>query len=337
VLPAEAREPEFRRTPDMKLEKIHSAAVCIAAAAAAVLLASGASTGVAATKKQLDLNDPADRFLINRKRGCSLVDGRPVIFWWQGNMYSRVPGEKDRVLFKVHGMNIRQCASVPNDPIRGRGYASVSREVMFYIDPKTDQVASRWFNPWLKREVDVVQVANDPPGGPFTTWEKNEKGEYPNTADRWIVKDGLVMHGGGAARLFYKNPLAGEYQQYVGGDYHSMEFGSSSTPLSQVLDPKTTEVEDHVHSWARISKWLPWMEMGDREGVVVFHTTGVRVKNFDEMPDIVKNEIRKNFPIYAEPPPIDYKKPRQTSWTVFKDYIDAKRAKEAAPKAGTAQ
>ncbi len=291
---------------------------------------SGTDSTAATRKKQLDLADPADRFTINRKRGCSLVDGRPSIFWWEGRMYSRVPGEKDRHLFNVQGTNVRQCVSVPDDPVRGRGYTSVSREVMFYLDPKTNETVRRWKNPWLDREVDVVQVANDPPGGPFTTWEKNEKGEWPSGPDRYVIKDGLMMSGGGAARLWYKNPLAGEYQQYVGGDYHSMEFGTSSTPLSQVLDLKTTEVDDHVHSWARISKWLPWMEMGDREGVVVFHTTGVRVKNFDEMPDIIKAEIRANYPIYEQPPPIDYKKPRETSWTVFKDYIDAKRAKEKA-------
>jgi hypothetical protein len=320
----------------MILNKLNLLRPLAIAAATAVLAVSGVS-GQAATKKQLDLNNPADRFIINRKRGCSLVDGRPVIFWWQGRMYSRVPGEKDRLLFNVHGMNIRQCASVPDDPVRGRGYASVSREVMFYLDPKTNAVVRRWRNPWLDRDVDVVQVANDPPGGPFTTWEKDEKGQYPAAGDRYIVKDGLMMSGGGAARLFYKNPLAGEYQQYIGGDYHSMEFGSSSTPMSQVLDPNNTEVEDHIHSWARISKWLPWMEMGDREGVVVFHTTGVRVKNFDELPDVEKNEIRLNYAIYQQPPPIDYKKARETSWTVFKDYIDAKRAKEAKEKAGAAK
>lgn len=294
----------------------------------------GMEAGTAATKRQLDPNDPADRFTINRKRGCSLVDGKPVVFWWTGRMYSRVPGEKDRLLFNVQGMNIRQCVSVPDDPVRGRGYASVSREVMFYLDPKTNEVVRRWRNPWLDREVDVVQVANDPPGGPFTTWEKNEKGEYTDGLDRYIIKDGLMMHGGGAARLWYKNPLAGEYQDYVGGQYHSMEFGSSATPMTQVIDGRNTEVEDHVISWARISKWLPWMEMGDREGVVVFHTTGMRLKDFEELPDVVKNEIRRNYPIYTQPPPIDYKKPRETSWTVFKDYIDAKRAREAQKQSG---
>ncbi len=178
---------------------------------------------------------------------CSQVDRRPAIYWWTGRVYSIVPGERDRLLFNVQGMNIRHCLSL-EDPVRG-----------------------------------------------------------------------------------------GDYQDSVGDQYHSMEFDTNSQPLANVLDRRATEVQDSIMSWGRISNWLPWMEMGDREGVVVFHTTGVRVKNFDEMPDVVKNEIRLNYPIYAEPPPIDYKKARETSWTVFKDYIDAKRAKEAADKAGAAK
>ncbi|NJO12228.1 MAG: DUF1838 family protein, partial [Gammaproteobacteria bacterium] len=38
-----------------------------------------------------------------------------------------MPGERDRLLFKVEGMNVRQCGTV-EDPQRGQGYRLVSRE-----------------------------------------------------------------------------------------------------------------------------------------------------------------------------------------------------------------
>jgi len=51
----------------------------------------------------------------SRKITCSLEDNKPIVYWWYGSMYSRVQGEKDRLLFKVEGMNIRQCATI-EDP-----------------------------------------------------------------------------------------------------------------------------------------------------------------------------------------------------------------------------
>lgn len=135
-----------------------------------------------------------------------------------------------------------------------------------------------------------------------------------------------MLHGGGAARLFYENPLAGDYQEYVGNWYHAMEFGTSATPEADALDANSPFVDDRVISWGRVSEWLPWMEMGDRSGVVVFHTAGMRLNSWDDMPDVLKNEIKANYPLYVAPPPMDYDKPRQTTWTVVRDYIDAKRA-----------
>ena len=39
-----------------------------------------------------------------------------------------------------------------------------------------------------------------------------------------------------------------------------------------------------------------------------------------------------NDPQYGEPPPLDDARPNETSWTVFKKYIDAKRAADGQPK-----
>ena len=53
-----------------------------------------------------------------RKIICSMQDNKPIVYWWYGRMYSRVQGEKDKLLFKVEGMNIRQCDTV-KDSKRG--------------------------------------------------------------------------------------------------------------------------------------------------------------------------------------------------------------------------
>lgn len=297
--------------------------IALAGLAGSLCLAAGAAHG-----EQLNLEDPDDAIRLLMKVRCSLNDGETALYWWEGRMYSRKPGEKDRHLFNVQGMNIRHCETL-SDPVRGLGFVARSRELMFYLDPETNEVLRTWTNPWTGEEVEVVQVANDPPGNYRENWARDEEGN-PSAGLYFFFKDGVMMHGGGAARLFYSNPLGGGYQQNVGGIYHAMEFGTSASPAGEILDGDTPVARDRVISWGRVSKWLPWMKMGDIPGVAVFHTAGMRLSSYDELPAVVMDEITANHPEYVEPPPIRTENPRETSWTVFKDHIDAKREKENA-------
>jgi hypothetical protein len=275
----------------------------------------------------LDPDDPDDVIRMSLKTSCSLNDLEAAVYWWEGRMYSRVPGEKDRLLFNVTGMNTRHCVTM-TDEVRGLGYRSRSRELMLYLDPETDEVLRTWTNPWTGTEVEVIHVANDPPGFGRAVWARDENGE-PARTNPYIFKDGVALSGGGAARLFYENPLGGDYQPYVGGWYHAMEFLTGSMPVDDLLDADASNVSDRIISWGRVSKFLPWMEMGDRPGVMIFHTAGLRLENWDQLPEVLKKEIRENYPIYTDPPPIDYDKPRETTWTVVKKVIDERRAQEA--------
>jgi hypothetical protein len=295
--------------------------------AALSLLAAGAAS--AAGKAQpLDPANADDQLRIQVKMSCSLVEGTPTLYWWSGRMWARVPGEPNRLLFNVHGMNMRQCR-VKQDPVRGFCYRSVSREVMLYLDPVTNEVVRRWKNPWSSEEVDVVHVANDPVNARDWYCSRDNDGKPVDRSDNLSFKDDLLLEGGGAARLFYKSPLAGEYQDYVGGTYHAMEFGTSAASAREALDAGDSELQDTLISWVRISRWLPWMKMGDRDGLVVFHTAGMRLDSWEQLPEIVRREVDTRYPTYKAPPPLDDPRPNETSWTVFKKFIDERRAKES--------
>ena len=137
---------------------------------AALLISGGAFAA-----NTLDLTNPNDVIKAQRKVSCSLIDGEPTIYWWEGKMYGRRPGEKDRPLFTMQGMNIRTCKTL-SDPKRGPGYRSVSREVMLYLDLKTKAVVRKWINPWTNEEVDVIQVHNDPVNMRNPTYALDENG-----------------------------------------------------------------------------------------------------------------------------------------------------------------
>ncbi|MGK7924113.1 MAG: DUF1838 family protein [Spirulina sp.] len=266
-----------------------------------------------ARANSLDFNESTDALIAYRKIFCSLTDGKPVVYWWKGPVYSRIPGEKDRHLFNIQGMNIRACGTV-TDEEENVGYRFVSREVMLYLDPETNEILRTWENPWLNREVQVFHVANDPVNG---------KPQFPQqTQFKGLVKNDTVTLSF-VVPLFYPNPLGGEYQNYIGGTYHAMEIFNYFLPASQLLDSTNNEVEQVNVSWTRISQWLPWMEMGDRPGVMIFVGAGLRLKSWDELPLEFQQEIDANFPLFRSPPPLDDERPNQTSWSAFKEHLEA--------------
>lgn len=289
-------------------------------------LALGIAASVTAAPKRLDLTNPADVITAQRKVQCSLKDGEPVVYHFSGQVFSRVEGEPDKHIFDVEGMNIRQCVTV-TDPVRGKGYRMVSRELLLYTDTKTGAVMRTWSNPWLGRNVEVVQVANDP---------VNMRATFPIGADGAPAKfSGRVDNGRifmpSVIPLWYTNPLAGDYQDYVGNKYHSMEIFDFVAEAADLLDASKTRANPSI-AWVRISPWLPWMEMGSRNGVLVFNAVGQIMPNgITDLPKVMTDEIKLNYPIWDRPPAADDARPNETSWTYFKKKVDARRAAEKAP------
>jgi hypothetical protein len=280
----------------------------------------GISLSACAAADRLDPQKPEDAILLEQKMNCSLNEGETVIYWWQGSAYGRSPGEKDRHLFDVQGMNIRQCKNF-EDETRGHGFRSVSREILLYLDKDTGEVLRTWTNPWTDADVDVIHVANDPVNmrGPWYAYDEDGKG---------VKFRGRFMNGrvwtSGEVPLFYKNPLGGDYQEYVGGWYHAIEMLNGYAYEDELLDPNLATLNRYTLSWSRISKWLPWMEMGDRPGMMIFSTVGKRVASIEDLSEPLLGELRSRYPSYAEPPPLDDARPNETSWTYFRKMLDAR-------------
>lgn len=274
----------------------------------------------------LDPSDPEDAIKISRKITCgSLEDGETRYAIWEGQAYARVPAEKDRLVFKVAGINTRQCTTV-QDSKRGEGYRSVSREVMLYLDPKSGKVLRTWENPWTGKKVDVIHVANDPvnmrsPRLPFDDKGKPYKIKGEVVGDLFLTTTEVP--------LFYTNPLGGEFQDYVGGEYQAIELFNDYLNAESLFDRDQVKGPRLYLSWARVSQWLPWMEMGSRPGQMIFHTRGYSVDGTEEMPEVLLKELEKNYPEYLTPPPVDDTRPNETSWTFFKKVLSDRMAPQS--------
>lgn len=293
---------------------------------AAALVVTASPALAAAKARMLDPNKPEDALEISKRAQCGEADGKPAVYHWSGKIYSRVTGEPDRLLFTGEGMNIRTCVTV-DDPKRGKGWRLVSREIMLFLDPKTGQVVRKWTNPWTGEVVDVMHIANDP---------VNQRPQFPYAADGTPFtfagrREGRWIFAPFEAPLFYHNVLAGDYQDYIGGKYHAMEIFDFAYDADEMLNTKNATAHPIV-SWVRISDWMPWMKMRGRDGQIVFNAMGNKLKSYDELPPVLKDEIALNYPTYTAPPPGDDNRPNETTWTAFKKWVAQKDGgKPAAP------
>ena len=289
-------------------------------ALALALFLTGCAASAPATAQPLDLDDPADAVRAMQKIQCSLEDGEPAVYYFEGDAYSRVPGERDRHLFGYQAFNVRACQSLP-DAEGGYGFRLLSREVLFYQDPRTGETLRTWTNPWTDEEVEVLHVANDPVNNTFAA--AGRRGPFSLGAT-FADGTGWIQF---QVPLFYTNPLGGDYQDYVGGAYQAIEMFTFFFDEADVRSAADDEAEGTTVAWSRMSQWLPWMKMGSRVGYLVFSGAGKRLEGgYDALPAAVRDEVAARYPAYTAPPPLDDDRPNATSWTVFKEYLDAQRA-----------
>lgn len=265
-----------------------------------------------------DLDTAEGRLAAYRKMQCSMIDGEESFFWWAGNAYGRVEGQPDIRLFRVEGINVRRCATV-EDPERGSGFRLITREILVYQDPVTGEMLDTWENPYTGNTVKVLHVANDPVNQPAQFLLRRDGSEYQLP----IVTNGNDWWWTVEVPLFYNNPLAGDYQKYVGGTYHATEMFNFKGKLDDLLDANSDSAEPFV-GWVRLAQWLPWMEMGSRAGKMYFHTGGKKVGDYENVPAGFRAIIEEHFPLYRHAPPMDDDRPNETSWTYFKKVMDAR-------------
>ncbi len=244
---------------------------------------------------------------------CAL-DGREVVMTWSGDVYAVVPGERQRRLFGVVGMNIARCLRVD-----GRWHLT-SRELLYYLDPTTGAPLHRWANPWTSTEVPVVHVANE-------RVQNELAGPVPVT-----IADGTATIAFDIP-LFYPNPLARDPATRSfdpSASYQAAELFAFAMPVEALAGPSPT-VPRLWFTWHRVGPWLPWMGMGDRPGVLMYSTRGRKVATWDELPPQLRAEIATRVPRYRHAPACVLPGKNETSWTYFARHLAAYQAGERFP------
>ena len=186
----------------------------------------------------------------------------------------------------------------------------ISREVSVYKD-LYGNIIDCWDNSVLKPEtpqdVPVVHVWNDPVN--FTISGGNG------------VKVGEQVVWTTEVFLNYPSPLPVESISgiFCGNTYQSSEIFKFFSQWEDLNDPTQNSVPVTL-TWSRVGQYLPWMQMGQQPGKLVYHTHGFKVMDgFDGLPQALKDFVLERDPKFQFAPDTDVS-PNETSWKVFKKF-----------------
>lgn len=263
----------------------------------------------------LDLDDPADNMTAFVKVRGSLTDNEEVIYYANGKIYGFVEGERDKPLMGFEMYNIARTIKTEEN-----SYQLLTNEVLLYTDIRTGEVLEEFKNPYTNETVKVVHVWNSP---------VNQKFEMEGRFGKWGVnhnklgEDMICMNSD--IFLAYPSPLkVAEFPKNSQSDlYEAAELFQFFFSEDQVNQADKTSVDCTI-SWTRLGPWLPWLEMGQRPGKMVYQGAGYKLMetDYDTMPKVLTEYVMSHKPEYRHAP-TEFSSPNETSWTYFKKISQA--------------
>ncbi len=269
---------------------------------------------LASSSDALDLGTP-EGVLEAYVRANGDTTGKDRLTYAAATVYAFVPGEKGRALFKLEVVGASRYERVEG------GYRRLHREVGYYTDLATGEVLQRWYNPFTEREVEVIPIRNDPVNREFVADPANGSTGIRYYEDRdWVIFYREIP-------LRYPNPLTrADYPRYSSGDfYEAMELFNTFVKRAD-LETGATAVPSSG-SWSRIGPWLPWMEMGNSQGWLVYHGRSATLDSADDLPDALRRHVEFHDAKFLRAPE-EWGGRNETSWTVFKQVIDGRRKQD---------
>jgi hypothetical protein len=194
----------------------------------------------------------------------------------------------------------------------------LNKEVIFYTDPRSNQIIHEWTNPWTGEVVPVVHVFNDPFNYTISEWLILAPEDFPKDGSKPEPRKIPLMfpwYPMGDDRLVLNTDMHLYYPNALQPDKWPRESGGKMAQVSEMMryivkredleNPELTSVP-MVGSWSRITPWLPWMLMGQTDGHCLYISTMTKSDNADIVPEHVRKFSESQRPGMLQAPTEDY-------------------------------
>lgn len=239
----------------------------------------------------LDLDSPQGNLTALLKLQAD-ISGADVISGFPGEVWGWVPGKGNTLLFRSYGIGASHVEEVAD------GWRFYHRELLYYTDPQTGEILEEWENPYTGKRVEVMHILNDP----VHRFYALEMGRFSFPWPYNVVGDDLVFR---ISVFSFRDSVMPriDYPLHSNNDmYQAAELWTMNGRVSEVMNPDITSASC-VTAWSRVGQWLPFMEMGDAEGVMVYHSDSYKfLEGVSQIPRQYREYTEKNHPKYLESP-----------------------------------
>jgi len=208
-----------------------------------------------------------------------------VPWWYDGTILGVVAGEHPRPLVKFQGMELYWMRHLPDG-----AYELIGNTLTFFHDVDTGAPLSEFKNPYTGSTNQVLPAVQG--GGAGRGFNYSVKGirfsrmidqlpEQPLVLDWTFARDMVWLHNW--TRYPPGMPPPRWQQQTM--------FASQKDFLNARLDSVPVVFSSTVHM-----PWLKWMDMGDRQGHIVWHAGGAKLQSIDELPTGYRQRAEKEYP-----------------------------------------
>jgi hypothetical protein len=271
-------------------------------AASLAVAAAGAAAPASAEPAKIPIE--FDNPVWNRETSARLqanTNGEQVFGHCTGTVCGVRPGEAVRPIL---GFEVFSTIRVMRQA--DGSYQRVTKEAIFYTDPKTGDILDEWDNPYTGERVKVVDVHNDP-----YNWIIASTVQPP--AMPGVVTTGQATPGGKPYLLDWSwlGPDTGYYPNLLNPAHWPRESSGPMIQSSELFryfinkteleDPKMTFLPANG-SWVRVQPWLPWMLMGPAPGHIMYDGIFRANPTPDYIPTKVLERIKTRYPSFMTAP-----------------------------------
>lgn len=281
----------------------------VAATTAAVATGSAAvATGSAADQRLLaQFADPLWNRETSARIEADTAPNKQVFGSAFGVLNAVIDGQKVKPVLRFDVFSTSRVLKQPDG-----SYQRLSREVVFYRDVETRKILDTWTNPYTNEQVKVVDIANDPfnykiseffPDPPsYGGLNKDKPPRRPLVLDWALVGEDTVTLDTDI-NLFYPSALQPDKwrRESPGKMSQVSEYFRYVIRREDVENPRLTHLP-YVGTWVRITPWLPWMLMDQRQGHMVYVGTMTSRSTPDFIPADVLARVKERYPQYLSAP-----------------------------------
>ena len=225
--------------------------------------------------------------------------GEPVLWWWQGDVFGKRPGEIARRILRIEGIGFNRLRRLPD----GLWESSMS-EAGYYIDATTGALLDTWTNPYTGQAVQPPHnrlrlryqiessglVRPTVPGVPFD-------GEV---AAPMIIGDTVWSSERLAARFPAPKEAPGSPKGLSGAPMEMTHFCASVADVNNPDLQVVPATMSHTTMWS----FYPWMGMPPDAGYVLSVIVGQKIAGPAAIPLLLRERIEKEHPGFLEKPDV---------------------------------